>query len=77
MYSNLPGIQVRVPGFGYTNTVEFIDTGNNYAYFYNMVEYFVTTRNYVRNVTIRAAPFDWRLAPGLQTIVILCFKLVY
>ncbi|MBN3306794.1 LCAT acyltransferase, partial [Amia calva] len=63
--SNSPGVEVRVPGFGQTNTVEFLDTNRLTGYFYTMVQHLVNI-GYVRNETIRAAPYDWRIAPNEQ-----------
>ena len=34
------------------------------GYFYELVQYFVD-RGYERGKSIRAAPYDWRLAPGM------------
>ena len=57
-------IIVTVPGFGDTNTVERLSTGLiPVPYFKEFVEHFVE-RGYVRGKNIRAAPYDWRLAPG-------------
>lgn len=58
-------IDVNVPGFGDTDTVE--DLGQVFVrieYFHSLVEYFVD-RGYERGKDIRAAPYDWRLAPGM------------
>ena len=62
-YSNNTGAEVRVPGFGDTNTVEFLDTPPSSPTFNTFVDYFVA-RGYERGNTIRAAPYDWRLAAG-------------
>ena len=62
-YSNYPGIEVRVPGFRLTDTVEYLDDAKLVGYFNKFVKYFVG-KGYVKNKTIRAAPYDWRLAPG-------------
>ena len=43
--------------------VEFV--GPIFPYFRKMVKYFVG-RGYVRDVSIRAAPYDWRFAAGTQ-----------
>ena len=64
-YSDAAGVEVRAPGFGDTNTVEYLDTeggmllDGSFAFFNYFVE-----RGYERGKTIRAAPYDWRLAPG-------------
>lgn len=64
-YSSIDdGITVTVPGFGDTNTVERLSTGLiTFPYLEKFVEYFVE-RGYKRGRNIRAAPYDWRLAPG-------------
>ncbi|XP_053487270.1 phosphatidylcholine-sterol acyltransferase [Ictalurus furcatus] len=63
--SNSPGVEVRVPGFGQTYTIEFLDNNNLAGYFHTMVEHLVSI-GYVRNKTVRAAPYDWRIAPNEQ-----------
>lgn len=63
-------ITVEVPGFGETNTVE--NLGGDVItsliplldYFREFVDYFVE-RGYQRGKSIRAAPYDWRLGPGI------------
>ncbi|XP_024912356.1 phosphatidylcholine-sterol acyltransferase [Cynoglossus semilaevis] len=61
--SNSPGVQVRVPGFGQTYPVEFLDNNRLTGYFHTMVNHLVNM-GYVRNETVRSAPYDWRLAPN-------------
>ncbi|XP_062856914.1 phosphatidylcholine-sterol acyltransferase [Trichomycterus rosablanca] len=63
--SNAPGVEVRVPGFGQTYTIEFLDKNRLAGYFHTMVEHLVSI-GYVRNETVRAAPYDWRIAPNEQ-----------
>ncbi|XP_013867643.1 phosphatidylcholine-sterol acyltransferase [Austrofundulus limnaeus] len=60
--SNSPGVQVRVPGFGETYSVEFLDYNKLAGYFHSMVQHLVNV-GYVRNETVRGAPYDWRRAP--------------
>ena len=64
-YTNSTGVEVRVPGFGNTDTVEFLDNDHSAysAYFHTFVQHYVA-RGYERGKTIRAAPYDWRLASG-------------
>ncbi len=66
-YSNISGVEVIVPGFGDTETVEYLDTQRLFQYFHKFVSFFVQN-GYVRGETIRAAPYDWRLAAGLLII---------
>ncbi|KAG7473204.1 hypothetical protein MATL_G00093100 [Megalops atlanticus] len=61
--SNAPGVEVRVPGFGQTYPIEFLDTNRLTGYFHTMVQHLVNI-GYVRNETVRAAPYDWRIAPN-------------
>ena len=59
-------MNIKVPGFGDTSSVEYLNPGllkDTIEYFHDMVEYFVD-RGYKRGKTIRAAPYDWRLAAG-------------
>ncbi|XP_068168202.1 phosphatidylcholine-sterol acyltransferase [Antennarius striatus] len=60
---NSPGVQVRVPGFGQTYPIEFLDNARLAGYFHTMVQHLVNM-GYVRNETVRGAPYDWRLAPN-------------
>ncbi|XP_062317813.1 phosphatidylcholine-sterol acyltransferase [Osmerus eperlanus] len=61
--SNAPGVEVRVPGFGKTYPIEFLDTNRLAGYFHTMVQHMVNM-GYVRNETVRGAPYDWRVAPN-------------
>ncbi|CAF91462.1 unnamed protein product [Tetraodon nigroviridis] len=61
--SNSPGVQVRVPGFGQTYPIEFLDSSRLAGYFHTMVQQLVNM-GYTRNETVRGAPYDWRLAPS-------------
>ena len=65
-YYNNSQVKIHVPGFGKTSGVEYLDPGwiDLIPYFHDMVEYFVD-RGYVRGKSIRAAPYDWRLAAGM------------
>ncbi len=62
-YSNVSGVEVIVPGFGGTETVEYLDTQRHIPQYNKLVSFFVQN-GYVRGETIRAAPYDWRLAAG-------------
>ncbi|XP_026350834.1 phosphatidylcholine-sterol acyltransferase isoform X1 [Ursus americanus] len=93
--SNAPGVQIRVPGFGKTYSVEYLDN-NKLAgvfigeragcsrgrptgavarasdadafptgYMHTLVQNLVNN-GYVRDETVRAAPYDWRLEPSQQ-----------
>lgn len=64
-YRDRDGVTVQAPGFGGTETVQFLNTDNaiHIPYFNSFVDYF-ENRGYVSGVSIRAAPYDWRLAAG-------------
>lgn len=92
--SNAPGVQIRVPGFGKTYSVEYLDSSKlaglcqraglglqagvlahsrhgpapgaaapPTGYLHTLVQNLVNN-GYVRDETVRAAPYDWRLEPG-------------
>ncbi|XP_045149525.1 phosphatidylcholine-sterol acyltransferase [Echinops telfairi] len=63
--SNAPGVQIRVPGFGKTYSVEYIDKNKLAGYMHTLVQNLVNN-GYVRDETVRAAPYDWRLDPSQQ-----------
>ena len=68
-YSNTPGVETRIPGFGNTNGIEYLDPYTKWleeaVYFHPMVEYFVSKHGYIRGKTIMSAPYDWRYAAGI------------
>ncbi|KAK4310994.1 hypothetical protein Pmani_017488 [Petrolisthes manimaculis] len=66
--SNAPGVDTRVPGFGNTTTVEWLDPSmNRYTgYFKDMANTMVATLGYERGHSLRGAPFDFRRAPNEQ-----------
>ena len=70
-YRNTQGVETRVPGFGNTSCVENLDPTAPFlsktSYFDLLVDHFVEL-GYERGKSIRAAPYDWRLAVGMKTI---------
>eukprot|EP00731_Ephydatia_muelleri_P026959 Em0018g1059a len=64
-YGNTPGVETKVPGFGDTSSIEFLDPARKWfeptQYFYALVQHFVEF-GYERGKTIRAAPYDWRFS---------------
>ena len=63
-YFNCMGVQIRAPGFGDTSSVEYLDPYNYLIpYFHHFVKFF-SNYGYVKGVSLRAAPYDWRLTPG-------------
>ncbi|XP_029464725.1 phosphatidylcholine-sterol acyltransferase isoform X2 [Rhinatrema bivittatum] len=63
--SNAPGVDIRVPGFGKTFSVEYLDKGKLAGYLHTLVQHLVNN-GYVRDETVRAAPYDWRITPNEQ-----------
>lgn len=59
------GVHVRVPGFGNTSTVEWLDPSqvSPTAYFTRIVEELVAL-GYQRGIDVRGAPYDFRKAPN-------------
>lgn len=59
------GVNIRVPGFGETETVEYLDPSKRSVgmYFFAIVQGLVND-GYVRGDDIRGAPYDWRKAPN-------------
>ncbi|KRZ82725.1 Group XV phospholipase A2 [Trichinella sp. T8] len=63
--SNSPGVDIRVPGWGNTTTVEFIDpSGVGYGDYFSKLINKLVTWGYTRGVDVRAAPYDFRKAPN-------------
>nr|XP_053644997.1 phospholipase A2 group XV-like isoform X1 [Cherax quadricarinatus] len=63
--TNSPGVQTRIPGFGNSSTVEWLDPSQRSptGYFKDIVNA-ISTLGYERGVTVRGAPFDFRKAPN-------------
>lgn len=63
--SNSEGVEIRIPGFGSTVSVEWIDPSHatQGAYFKDIANTLVTL-GYQRNVSLRGAPYDFRKAPS-------------
>ncbi|CAM4542635.1 unnamed protein product [Lepidochelys kempii] len=59
------GVDVKVPGFGQTFSLEFLDPSKRSlgTYFYTLVQSLVDW-GYQRDKDIRGAPYDWRKAPN-------------
>ena len=60
---NSPGVQTRVPGFGHTDSIEYLDEDKLIKYMLPMVDALVSW-GYERGTTVRAAPYDFRYGPG-------------
>ncbi|RCN34754.1 Lecithin:cholesterol acyltransferase [Ancylostoma caninum] len=64
MVSNMPGVDIRISGFGTSSAVEFVDKSRVAPgmYFYLLVENLVKW-GFRRDVNILGAPYDYRKAP--------------
>ncbi|KAI4466428.1 lecithin-cholesterol acyltransferase-related [Holotrichia oblita] len=62
---NTDGVEIRIPGFGSTEPVEWLDPSraSSGAYFTDIVNALVKL-GHVRNQTLKGAPFDFRKAPN-------------
>jgi len=63
---NQPGVSLRVPGFGNTTSIEYMDPSENTftIYYAKLVDYLVSKKGYSRNSTVRGVPYDFRKAPN-------------
>eukprot|EP01116_Phalansterium_solitarium_P010783 TRINITY_DN2604_c0_g1_i2.p1 TRINITY_DN2604_c0_g1~~TRINITY_DN2604_c0_g1_i2.p1 ORF type:complete len:403 (+),score=109.89 TRINITY_DN2604_c0_g1_i2:90-1298(+) len=60
VYNSFPGVEVRVPDFGNTTAVEFLQPPDKIPLYAELVNMLVAL-GYERGVNLRAAPYDWRL----------------
>lgn len=60
-----PGVEIRVPGFGQTYSMEYLDASKHTVaiYFFTIVQSLVES-GYTRDDDVRGAPYDWRKAPN-------------
>ena len=63
-YSDAKDVHITAAEFGNTSSVEILDLKGIFPYFYAFVKFF-EERGYTKNVNIKAAPYDWRLAVGM------------
>lgn len=63
--SNSKGVEIRIPGFGDTTSVEWLDPSEAFpgAYFKDIANTLVAL-GYERNISLRGAPYDFRKAPS-------------
>lgn len=69
---NTDGVDIRVPGWGGTETVEWLDPSHaaTGSYFTDIANTLVGL-GYQRNVTLKGAPYDFRKAPSKFVLVYL------
>ncbi len=66
MMENTPGVYTRVPGFGNTSSIEYLDPALAHPgqYFAPFIGSLVEKFGYQRGFNLRAAPYDFRYGPG-------------
>ena len=67
--TNNDGVEIRVPGFGNTSTVEYLGKGiltHHFAYYFHYIVEALVQLGYQRGVNIHGAPYDFRKAPNEQ-----------
>ena len=69
---NTPGVITRVPDFGNTSSIEYLDPVLSHPgqYFAPFVQSLVNTFGYKRGVNMRAAPYDFRYGPGKISLLL-------
>ncbi|GAB6026887.1 hypothetical protein CHUAL_013532 [Chamberlinius hualienensis] len=76
--SNSPGVEIRIPDFGNTSSVEWLDPSkaSQGAYFKDIAEVLIPL-GYERGVSMFGAPYDFRKAPNeLQDFFVNLTKLI-
>jgi lysophospholipase-3 len=75
--SNKPGVETRIPSFGSTESLEWLDPSKSSTgiYFSTLVEAMVTW-GYRRGKDIVGAPFDWRRAPSRSIVLSYCSNVI-
>ncbi|KAM9854356.1 lysosomal phospholipase A and acyltransferase [Aulostomus maculatus] len=70
-----PGVDIRVPGFGQTYPVEYLDPSKRSVgmYFFTIVQALVDW-GYTRDDDVRGAPYDWRKAPNENKAYLLALQ---
>lgn len=68
--SNQPGVDINVPGWGNPFVVEYIDPSRASpgSYFSDIGNMLVNDMGYVRNLSLRGAPYDFRKGPSMYNI---------
>lgn len=64
--SNPDGVEIQIPGWGDPFVVEYLDPSkaSSGAYFKDIGNMLVTDLGYIRNVSLRGAPYDFRKGPS-------------
>jgi len=63
VFSNTPGVETRVPGFGTSHSLDYVDDTHFISYFKDLVDRVLSLPGAREGVTVRAAPYDFRYSP--------------
>lgn len=82
---NQDGVDIRIPGWGDPFVVEYLDPSKASpgVYFNDIGNMLVNELGYVRNHSIRGAPYDFRKAPSMYIciyiyiIIILYYRILF
>jgi lysophospholipase-3 len=68
--TNSDGVEIKIPGWGDPFVVEYLDPSkvSPGAYFKDIANMLVKDLGYVRNVSLRGAPYDFRKGPSNKII---------
>ncbi|XP_074597419.1 lysosomal phospholipase A and acyltransferase-like isoform X2 [Brevipalpus obovatus] len=62
--SNSPGVDIRIPGFGTTDTIEYLDPSHyGVTGYFNILVEGLLKMGYNRSFTLLGAPYDFRKSP--------------
>ncbi|KAK9888719.1 hypothetical protein WA026_000945 [Henosepilachna vigintioctopunctata] len=62
---NNDGVTLRIPGFGFTETVEWLDPSHTATgSYFNPITNLLVSLGHQRNLTLKGAPYDFRKAPN-------------
>ena len=66
---NSEGVDIRIPGWGDPHVVEYLDPSGASpgSYFKDIGNMLVNDLGYIRNISLRGAPYDFRKAPSMKT----------
>lgn len=63
VFSNTPGVETRVPGFGEGHTLDYVDNFSYIHYFKDLVDAVMSLPGAQDGVSVRSAPYDFRYSP--------------
>lgn len=75
--SNQDGVDIRIPGWGDPFVVEYLDPSKASpgAYFKDVGNMLVDNLGYIRNYSLRGAPYDFRKGPSMFIHISILLKI--